>query len=100
VQVLDLKHCVGLNISSVRSPNLDDPHHAITRIDVKKVFKGIVSIGAEDTERLPLHVGVIRQLVLNPVRGIRNSLFIRGSDPDARLLVLRWLVHNDRVSHP
>jgi hypothetical protein len=97
---VNFKHRVDLNVSSVCSPNLDDPHHAIAWIDVKEIFKGIVSVGAKDTERLPLHGGVIRQLALDPVRGIRNRLLIRGSDPDARELVFRGLFQNNRVSHP
>jgi hypothetical protein len=86
--------------SSVCSPNLDDPYHAIAWIDVKEVFKGIVSISAKDTERVPLRMGVIHQLALDPIRRIRNRLLICSTDPDACELIFRGFFHNNRISHP
>jgi hypothetical protein len=100
VKVVDFEHRVDINLSLDCSPNLDYPHHAIARIDVKEVFKGIVSVSAKDTEQVALSVSVIPQLAFNPIGGIRNFLRIRGSVPDACELVLCRRFHNNRVSHP
>ncbi len=82
------------------SSNLNDPNHAVTGIDVKEVFQGIESVSAKDTVRVALRVRVILQRILNTVRGIRNRLLIRGSDPDTRKLISCRRFHNNRVSHP